>query len=474
MLPPFFVFRSLLAMSLLAAGGVGAQIEVVETPATTAATQPQERGFRWVGSASCSSAGCHGGADRPRFSAGDPWSPAAYHVWVQNDPHAQSYYTLLSEQSRRMVKLLGWRPAHREERCLVCHAPEGAGKPMTVSQRHTPVDGVGCESCHGPAEGWLAPHSRPEWMALSPAAKSQRGLRDLDSLAVRSEVCADCHVGSPGLDVNHDLLAAGHPRLAFEMSSLHNRLPKHWVAEREPAATLDAKLWAVGRLIAAASALELLAERAHDADRPWPEFSEYDCAACHHALAEPSWRQDAARFASSRVPGSLPWGDWNYALTETAGGSGSAPQLRRARGRLAEEMQRPIPDRDRVETVARRLYGAYRTEAELLSRTTIDGGDVDNWMRRLSAADAATDLGWDGVAQRTLALAATHYSSAASPAGSAAAERRRRLIALRELLRSAAPDSWSEYSARASWDAALQAEARSHFDAIHRGVAPTR
>ena len=59
-------------------------------------------------------------------------------------------------------------------------------------------------------------------------------MRALDAPLVQAQVCVGCHVGAPAKDgvpardLNHDLMAAGHPRLIFELSSYQANMPPHW------------------------------------------------------------------------------------------------------------------------------------------------------------------------------------------------------------------------------------------------------
>ena len=76
--------------------------------------------------------------------------------------------------------------------------------------------------------------------------------RATKELAERAKVCTRCHVGrrSPdGLltqEVNHDLIAAGHPRLNFEFAAYQENLPVHW-DEKERNAAADFPAPGVGR-----------------------------------------------------------------------------------------------------------------------------------------------------------------------------------------------------------------------------------
>ena len=128
-------------------------------------------------------------------------------------------------------------------------------------------------------------------------------MRPTKDLLARGETCAECHVGLGSADVNHDLIAAGHPRLNFEYGSQLAKLPKHWRVDDDKARHPDyeAKVWALGQVLAAKASLDLLESRASrslpdDSTTPWPEFAEYSCFSCHHELARPSWpRPDARR-----------------------------------------------------------------------------------------------------------------------------------------------------------------------------------
>src|SRR5262249_11368110 len=170
--------------------------------------------------------------------------------------------------------------AERSALCLGCHAVAparvSAGSPVQVA------DGVGCESCHGPAEKWLRPHAQGDWAKKSPAEKEALGMPPLHAAADRAAACVVCHVGTADADMNHDLIAAGHPRLNFEYATYLANMPHHWVA-KTPTPAAEARAWAVGQVVTARAALDLLAARATP-PRPWPEFAEHGCFAWHQEL----------------------------------------------------------------------------------------------------------------------------------------------------------------------------------------------
>ncbi len=183
-------------------------------------------------------------------------------------------------------------------------------------------EGVGCESCHGAADRWRTKH----FQKTSPQEKEQLGMRTTKELSVRAKLCASCHVGAGEYDVNHDLMAAGHPRLNFEFAMFLSRLPKHWdeSADRQRHADFAARAWAVGQAASAEAALRLLADRAADQARPWPEFAEYDCSSCHHGLAAESSRQRRYVQDAEQKHGAVGfrrpmlWGSWYYPMLPVA------------------------------------------------------------------------------------------------------------------------------------------------------------
>jgi hypothetical protein len=226
-------------------------------------------------------------------------------------------------------------------------------------------DGVGCESCHGRAAKWLGPHTTETWPGIDSIIKEREyGLLATKELAQRVKVCTGCHVGrrSPdGLltqEVNHELIAAGHPRLNFEFAAYQENLPVHWdEKERNAAADFPVMAWVVGQLATTRAALELLSNRAACATSPWPEFSEFNCFSCHHVLADEEWRRKRAaddRKVRSDVP---QWGSWYVpmaralALAEKPAGLDPIDDRKLfefAIEKLLKEMSRPIPDREQI------------------------------------------------------------------------------------------------------------------------------
>ena len=255
---------------------------------------------KYVGPGSCSASACHGNI-RP-MSKTKVWQNE-YSTWITSDKHAHAYRALqepLGKQIGAILKLPDLPENSR--RCLACHAlsvPPGAH-----ARDFDIAEGVNCESCHGPASLWLEPHIEPTAKHMDLVERLH--LYDNKNLEKRAEKCLSCHLGTPGVTVDHELIAAGHPDLTFELGSFSAAEPPHW-AEKNPDgspanALFDVRVWVVGQAVALKQSMLRFADYAKSG--PWPEFSEMDCVTCHHALTGPqSWRQqNAAKVERTRKP----------------------------------------------------------------------------------------------------------------------------------------------------------------------------
>jgi Cytochrome c554 and c-prime len=260
--------------------------------------QDRPRSGLYVGAVSCGSGNCHGS-----LKAKDPAKSDfkirqdEYVTWVKRDTHAKAYNVLLEDKSKNIVNnLLEYsnRKPHEIALCLNCHA-----LPRNLQARSLDMSqGVSCEACHGPASGWLARHTDSDW---SHDKSVEAGMTDLRKPAIRAQTCLECHLGTPNKpekSVDHELIAAGHPDLKFELDNFTDQMPRHWVAfdqrknKEGRAETEGARAWVIGQAVAFKMSLDLLADRARKPT--WPEFAEMDCFACHHSLRENTWRQPVA------------------------------------------------------------------------------------------------------------------------------------------------------------------------------------
>lgn len=310
----------------------------------------------FLGVPSCSARSCHGG-DIPvptgRLLRNE------YTTWIERDPHAVAYSILFGSRSADIMKNLanpGSEPglAHTDVRCLACHCEPHVGSQTALARQR--IDGVGCEACHGAAAKWIDPHTASAlWDKLTAAEKQQAGMTNVKDPAAMAQRCADCHVGAPAdandgtpvRDVNHEILAAGHPRLNFEFATFMANLPAHWkqLEEGDDAQRRNgARPWAIGQIAASRAALRLLADRARRAEAAgsqggWPEFAEYDCASCHHALSASATRQ--RRPQSSGLLGQSSWNTWYLSVPSRVLAEGAAETT--AFTDLARHLQRPYP-----------------------------------------------------------------------------------------------------------------------------------
>jgi hypothetical protein len=242
-----------------------------------------------VGAGGCQSSNCHGGT-APLPESQSRILGNEFKTWSVEDRHSLAYKKLTEPRARRMAEILKIKDAATDKRCTVCHVVGSPEKSVS--------DGVACEACHGPAGDWLGSHIQPN----SHAASIARGMTDTKNLEVRAKTCLACHLGTGERVVDHELIAAGHPDLAFELDTFTFAQPAH---HREPKPSAGNSLprvraWAVGQGSALAEGMRLLTSHA---EKSWPEFSDLECYQCHHDLRADSWR--IQRGYDNRKPGSL-------------------------------------------------------------------------------------------------------------------------------------------------------------------------
>ncbi|MBW8367457.1 MAG: hypothetical protein K0M70_06325 [Arenimonas sp.] len=260
---------------------------------------PYQAGDQSLGTVNCANSLCHG--------AITPWheSPVLqneYVTWSRLDKHARAFRVLHNERSRAiMAKLGSATPAHETKLCLDCHAhnvPEARR-----GERFTLSDGVTCEACHGPAERWIQSHVEP---GASHAGNIDQGLYPTSDAASRAKLCLSCHWGNADKFVNHRLMAAGHPRMSFELETFTAIAPAHFRVDadylaRKPAVD-GVKVWAIGQALAVQEMMDLLADPKRSRDGLFPELVLFDCHACHHPMSQAKW-QPRTQFGPHAGPG---------------------------------------------------------------------------------------------------------------------------------------------------------------------------
>ena len=254
-------------------------------PDAAVATAQAGGGGTLVGVATCGGTTCHGRSE----ADGKIVRQDELMIWQDeanpSGAHSRAWRVLAEPRSRAIAQRLGIGEATSAPMCLGCHAtpasaPRGA--------RFQTSDGVGCEACHGAASGWLSSHYA---VGASHAANVSRGMVPLDNPKARAAVCLDCHFGSadPGQFVNHRIMAAGHPRIAFELD-LFSTLQQHHNEDRDYASrkgrTNSVQTWAVGQAMALDRSLTLFADARRGTEGMYPEFYFLDCHSCHRPISD--------------------------------------------------------------------------------------------------------------------------------------------------------------------------------------------
>lgn len=235
---------------------------------------------KYVGVASCVSSGCHGSTQPLAATAA---LQNEYYTWLNSDRHAQAYNVLFSDRSARIAKNMRLRKkAYEENVCLDCHTTNVTAS--MVDGNVDSEDGVQCEACHGPASGWRSEHVSQGWTHEQSVA---RGMTDLRKVPARAQLCAGCHTGNEKKEVDHELIASGHPILQFELDNYTESMPPHWTPNRE---SHGLQAWAVGQVVKFRQSLDNVARHARGDE--WPEFADMSCYNCHHSLQGSVWRQE--------------------------------------------------------------------------------------------------------------------------------------------------------------------------------------
>ena len=318
---------------------------------------------KYTGPGSCSSPACHGSVQaREETSV----LQNEYSTWVVRDKHAHAFINLTNPVGTRMAKIMGLPKPDTAPRCLSCHALD---VPLDMRARTFDLtDGVGCENCHGPASAWLGPHTTRDWKYEKSLDLGMYNTRDLIK---RSEKCLSCHLGTAEKFVDHELIAAGHPDLYFELDSFMSVMPPHWKDfDKDP--WLGVRSLGVGQAVQLREQLKRVARESQGGI--WPEYAELDCFACHHSLtaAKDSWRQE--RGYPGRRPGNPPWNLSRYVVFR----------------RVIQEADPPASERLRSE-----VDGVYTLVTAL-------GSD----RKQIAAQAASAAQVADGLAQR---LASMHF-----------------------------------------------------------------
>lgn len=274
---------------------------------------------RFEGVASCAGSTCHGRMEADGAVVRQDELMRWQEPSSQAGAHSRAYSILLGQRARQITATLGMGDPTSAPACLGCHATPTNG---LTGARFLTSDGVGCEACHGPSSGWISTH-----FAVGGNHKDNvsRGLIPLENATTRAGVCLDCHLGSKrsGQFVTHRIMAAGHPRVTFEMD-LFSTLQQHHNEDADYTArkgrTDSVRMWAVGQAMAVNRALTLYADAKIGTDGAFPEFYFLDCHSCHRRIFDQedrvkTWEANPGRPIPAGMP---PFNDENMILLSAA------------------------------------------------------------------------------------------------------------------------------------------------------------
>lgn len=321
----------------------------------------------YIGIGRCSSTNCHGYSEphkETRVNQNEAF------LWENKDKHRNAFAALETPLARQMTERLKLGKPTGEPRCIACHSPlaaEGVKDPALIAR------GVSCEVCHGPAEPWVGNHLVPGATHESNVAK---GMYDLKDPARRAQVCLSCHLGdeSKQKSVDHEVIAAGHPDLYFDLARFYSNMPPHskgWSADSMEAF----RAWGAGQAAQLEQHLLRIAQRARD--KHWPEYAELRCSSCHHTLTAPeeSWRQQAGY--PGRQAGAIPFNTARFAVYRallSAVSPAESKALEADLGRLFDLMSKLEPSRQEVAKLATRAAELAHQRIARVSAITYDLG----------------------------------------------------------------------------------------------------
>jgi len=323
---------------------------------------------KYIGSASCSSSNCHGaGTVQNETNV----RQNEFNTWYNHDPHANAYAALKSEQGKQIASNLGLGDSTKAQVCLNCHTTNVSEERQ--SSRFRASEGVSCEGSHGPGSLWLSSHSNPS------TARSElmvQGLYDTWNSTSKAELCLSCHLGDQNQRITHKIMAAGHPRLVFELVTFTDAQPRHYdvdedyINRKKPYRQI--KEWAVGQAQYGYQFLDLLQGTDKSENSLFPELSMYECHTCHHNPKNVRWnRLDGEKEA----PGRIKINGSSLLATQIIANV-IAPEYGDRIGQLrAEIRKKTMSNEGNISEIANQGKQLFKTVKEILRSRTITNED---------------------------------------------------------------------------------------------------
>jgi len=343
---------------------------------------PAEANYKHLGPASCATSVCHG-----KVTPDDTSNVLLneYRTWSRHDYHSGAYNVLRSDESRAMANKLGLSSATTAKVCLDCHAdniPAGRrGEKFQIS------DGIGCEACHGGAEKWIESHAE---QGATHKDNLALGMYPTEQPEARAKLCISCHVGTDGQFADHDIMAAGHPRMSFELETFTVNQPAHYRVDDDyverKGNIRSVNMWATGMVLKARRALDLLRSDRLSGHGLFPELAFFDCHACHHPMNDP--RMQATSITAGLPPGVIRLDDSSFQMLLAIGEIIDSARASNLRERVGKLHRSTLRGREQLRGAAGDLAAALDGMVELA--TTRDFSEQDmRAIRRLLLERAA-------------------------------------------------------------------------------------
>ena len=359
--------KFIVALGALALAGLCALALLLRPVGAQAVTQGAS-GATFVGVASCGGTTCHG------RSEGDGPVVRQDEIMLWQDPssaagaHSRAYAILQEPRSQVIAQRLGIGEASRAPMCLGCHGTPPGPRGARFQQN----DGVGCEACHGAASGWISSHYA---VGGTHPNNVSRGLVPLENPRTRAAVCLDCHFGSAddGQFVTHRIMAAGHPRISFELD-LFTTLQQHHQEDadyqRRKGQVDSVRVWATGQAMALDRSLSLYTNPRRGTEGVYPEFYFFDCHSCHRRISDDvNYRPTAVANPGRPIPSGMPpYNDENMIMLSAAARV-VAPQLGQRFDRDSRAFHQALT-RDRGAAIA--AAGTLRQTAQAMATAFAD------------------------------------------------------------------------------------------------------
>ncbi len=151
----------------------GAAAAPAAAPPAVSPPAPSPAGPKYVGAQTCGA--CHQG----------PMMGYQLSLWRMS-PHAQAYAVLSTPRAAEIAKKRGIAEDPQvSPACLKCHAT-GGGAQAPAAKTFSPMEGVGCESCHGPGSEYMS----------EPVMRDKPGAMKAGLEPVTEKTCLGCHTST--------------------------------------------------------------------------------------------------------------------------------------------------------------------------------------------------------------------------------------------------------------------------------------